>query len=218
MIRINLLPEQFRRSERTSAKIFAATLMGVILVCSTAGWLGYVWFGELGELEARRQSTQDHLAGLQDRCRYFDSLTSERGEYEKRSRTIQDIGISRILWTEILDQVYDVVNNDGNTERHMAWFKGIQVTKGDNARGPTVTMPGYVQGKEMKKVADFHEDFEASKFYVDVAETSLPQGVLEKEAKRNPPEAFFFTMKYGFKAPKDWGRNKKPARPTAPGK
>ncbi len=34
MIRINLLPEEYRRSERTSPKIFAATLVGVIVVCS----------------------------------------------------------------------------------------------------------------------------------------------------------------------------------------
>ncbi len=41
MIRINLLPEEFRRSERTSPRVFAATLMSVIAVCSAAGWFGF---------------------------------------------------------------------------------------------------------------------------------------------------------------------------------
>ena len=58
MIRINLLPEEYRRSERTSPKIFAATLGGVILVCSVFGWFGFVYFGELGKLEAEHAAIE----------------------------------------------------------------------------------------------------------------------------------------------------------------
>ena len=51
MIRINLLPAEFRKSERTAPKLFAATLAAVILVCSAFGWCGFVYFGELGTLD-----------------------------------------------------------------------------------------------------------------------------------------------------------------------
>jgi Tfp pilus assembly protein PilN len=209
MIRINLLPDELRRSEGTSTKVFAAMLIAVVLVCSAFGWFGIVYFGNLGELEAQHRQLDDELASLRDRCTYHDALVNEKGEYEKRSRTIQDIGQSRMSWTEVLDQLIDVVNNDGNTERHMAWYKGIAVTKGEANRGPTVLLPGYVQGKMIKKIADLHDDIEATRLAQDLIEVSPPQGSQEIDPKRNPPEAYFFNMKWVFKQPKEWVRNLK---------
>ncbi len=214
MIRINLLPDQFRRSERTSTKLFAAALGAVILVCSSFGWFGYVYFGVVGELQTERASAEERLAGMRERATYHDNLEKEVKEYEKRSATIHDIARGRLLWTEVLDQLLDVVNNDGNTERHMTWFKSIAVQKGDEKRGPIVTMPGYVQGSQMKKVADFHDDFASARFTADLETISPPQGKRELDTKRNPPEAYFFTMKWGFKPPKDWMRNQ-PSRAAA---
>jgi Tfp pilus assembly protein PilN len=214
MIRINLLPEEFRRSERTSTKIFAAMLVAVIAVCSAFGWFGLTYFGDLGELEARHRQLDDQLASLKDRCTYCDALETEKAEYEKRSSTITEIAQSRMLWTDVLDQVFDVVNNDGNTDRHMTWFKSIQVQKGDAARGPTVQMPGAVQGKEIKRVNDFFDDIEAARFFQDVGDRSPPGATRDSDPKRNPPEALGFNLKFTFKSPKDWARNQKTARPA----
>ena len=214
MIRINLLPDEFRRSERTSTKIFAAMLVAVIAVCSAFGWFGLTYFGDLGELEARHRQLDDQLASLKDRCTYCDALEGEKAEYEKRSSTITEIAQSRMLWTDVLDQVYDVVNNDGNTDRHMTWFKSIQVQKGDAARGPTVSMPGAVQGNQIKRVTDFYDDMGAGRFFNDVGDSSMPQATREMDPKRNPPEALAFNMKFTFKSPKEWVRNQKSSKPA----
>ena len=129
------------------------------------------------------------------------------------STTIQEIARSRMLWTEIIDQLIDVVNNDGDTDRHLAWFKSIAVKAGDGKKkGPSVTMPGWVQSTSFKKMADFHEDLENSPFFIDVTAKSAPSGVVETNAKRIPPEALFFNMKWDFKPPKQWARNASPGK------
>ena len=216
MIRINLLPEDFRRSERTSLKLFAATLAAVVLVCSGFGWFGLVWFGELTQLEEEKTAIGETLSQKKERAAYADSLEAEKKDYEARSETIQNICRSRMQWTEVLDQVIDVVNNDGNTERHMAWFRSMASREsGDSKFGPTVQLPGYVQGREMRKVADFHDDFEHTPFFVDVADKSAPAGTVELDQRRNPPEAMAFDLRFTFKTPKEWVKNKKqPAKPA----
>ena len=208
MIRINLLPAEYRRSERTSPKIFAATLVGVILVCSTFGWFGFVYLGELSNLEVEEAAVSEDLASKKKQAGYHDALVAEKKEFAKRSDTIQSIAKSRVQWAEILDEVIDVVNNDGDTDRHLGWFKSVQVKAGDGKKkGPTVTLPGWVQGNSLKKVADFHEDLENANFFVDVAEKSVPSGVVETSNKRLPPEALFFNLKFTFKPPSKWVRN-----------
>ena len=208
MIRINLLPEEYRRSERTSPKIFAATLLGVILVCSSFGWFGFVYLGELGNLDVEESAVSEELSSKNKQAAYHDALVKEKGEFERRSDTIQTIGGSRILWTEILDEMIDVVNNEGDTERHLAWFKSVSTRPGDGKKlGPTVTMPGWVQGDSLKKVADFHEDFEHSRFAGDISTKSAPSGVVETDGKRIPPEALFFNLKWSFLPSKKWAKN-----------
>ncbi|MEM7198794.1 MAG: hypothetical protein AAF628_00910 [Planctomycetota bacterium] len=207
MIKINLLPDQYRRAERTSPKLFAATLLGVVLVCSAFGWFGFVYFGELGKLEVEESATSEDLASKKKQATYYTELLKEKKEYEKRSTTIQSISKSRVLWTRIIDELIDVVNNDGDIERHLAWFKGVTVKPGDKKRGPVLSAPGWVQGDSLKKVADFHEDLEGARFFEDVQAKSPPSGVVETNAKRIPPEALFFNMKWTFKPTKDWIKN-----------
>jgi hypothetical protein len=107
-----------------------------------------------------------------------------------------------------MDELLDVVNNDGDTERHIAWFKSIAVRPGDEkATGPTVSMPGWVQDDSLKKVADFHEDLEHAPFFVDVKDKSPPGAVKETNAKRIPPQSMFFNLRWTFKPTKDWAKN-----------
>ncbi len=213
MIRINLLPEEFRRSERTSPKLFAAALLGIILVCCAGGWFGLVYFGELGELEVSDRNLSETLSAKNQRAVYSDSLAKEKTAYEQREATIRQIGSSRMLWTEYMDQLIDVVNNEGNTQRHLAWFGGIQVTEGNDKTGPTITLPGQVQGNLVKKVADFHEDIEGSPFAKDLATKSQPGGERKLNPKRNPPESYGFQMTLNFKPASQWVKNKA-AAPT----
>src|SRR5688572_25759440 len=100
MIRINLLPEEFRRVDRSSPKVFAASLVAIILVCCGGGWFGLTYFGELGELEVASKQLVETLLAKNEQAKYSDALVRERAAYETREATIRQIGASRMLWTE----------------------------------------------------------------------------------------------------------------------
>src|SRR5690606_3200131 len=216
MIRINLLPEEYRRADRSSPKVFAASLGALILVCCAGGWFGLTYFGELGELEVASRNLADTLSAKAEMAKYADALVKEKAAYETREKTIRQIGSSRVLWTEFMDQLIDVVNNEGNTQRHLAWFQSIQVTEGNEKQGPVDTMPAQVQGASPRKVADFHEDIENAPFARDISSKSAPSYERRMTPKRNPPESSAFTLELRFKPAQEWQRNK--AENAAPGK
>jgi hypothetical protein len=207
MIRINLLPEGFRRADRSSPKVFAASLGALIIVCCAGGWFGITYFGELGELEVASKNLSETLLAKNEMAKYSDALVKEKGAYETREATIRQIGASRVLWTEFMDQLIDVVNNDGNAQRHLAWFQSVQVAEGNDKQGPVVTLPGQVQGSNYKKLADFHEDVENSVFAKDLALKSPPYGERRMSPKRNPPESNGFSLVLTFKPAQEWARN-----------
>ena len=99
MIRINLLPEEYRKAERTSPKVFASLLTSVALVCCSLGWFGYVYVGELGRLEMKVKQDQESLTTLMPQVAYHDSLTRETNDFQARFETIEQISKSRALWT-----------------------------------------------------------------------------------------------------------------------
>ena len=207
MIRINLLPDEFRRADRSSPKVFAASLGALIIVCCAGGWFGLTYFGELGELEVASKNLTETLSAKNEMAKYSDALVKERAAYETREATIRQIGSSRMLWTEFMDQLIDVVNNEGNAQRHLAWFQSIQVAEGNDKQGPMVNLPGQVQGASFKKLADFHEDIENSAFAKDVAMKSPPGGERKLSPKRNPPESYAFNLQLTLKPPQEWAKN-----------
>ena len=207
MIRINLLPDEFRRADRSSPKVFAASLLALIIVSCGGGWFGLTYFGELSELEMASKNLSETLTAKKEMAKYSDALVGEKAAYEAREATIRQIGSSRRLWTEFMDQLIDVVNNEGNAQRHLAWFQSVQVSDGNDKQGPMVTLPGQVQGASFKKLADFHEDIENSEFAADVASKSPPGGERKLSPKRNPAESYAFNLQLTLKPPQEWAKN-----------
>ncbi len=200
MIRINLLPVHYRRGHRISVRVLATAVGSAIVVCAAVGWFSLVYFGELGELETQHQLIAQDLEQKQQRAAYYDKLETNRKDYLSRVSTIQEIGKSRRLWSKFVDELLDVVNNDGNTDRHLAWFDGLNVS-GEPKRGATVNLPGAVQGSEMNRIANLHEDIGNGPFWADIQSMSDPGGKLELDKTREPQESFRFTLQLQFKPP-----------------
>lgn len=216
MIGINLLPEAYRRPERTSPKVFATALVGVILVCSSIGWFGVVYFGDFDRIQVEHRSTAETLAGVEKRAKLYDDLVQERKDFSKRADTIKNIAKGRRLWVQFLDELIDIVNNDGNTERHVAWFGSIQVRGSrDGRKGPTIQLPAHVQGNDIRKIANLHDDVERATFFVDMGESSPPAGVKDVDEKLFPPESYAFNWKWQMKPSSKWAKSQTstPAKP-----
>ena len=219
MIRINLLPESYRRAERTSPKVFAAALIGVILVCSSLGWFGMVYFGELEKMVVKHKGVTETLTAVKKRATHYDNLVRERKEFSQRKDTIRSIARGRMIWTQFMDELITVVTNEGNYDRHVAWFNSIQVRGSrDGRKGPGVVMPGAVQGDDIRKIANIIDDVEAANFYQNIAAPSMPSGVKKIDAGVFPPESFTFSWRWQFLPPSKWVKNRVGAKPETPEK
>ena len=208
MIRINLLPESYRRAERTSPKVFAAALSGVILVCSSLGWFGMVYFGDLEKAIKEHTEKTAYLALVEQRAKLYDDLSAEKADFSRRADTIRGIAKSRVLWTKIMDELITVVTNEGNLDRHVAWFSGLQVRGSrDLRKGPSVVLPGAVQGKDMSKVSNVIDDVMAAQFFRDVGAEIQPNGRQSVDSLLYPAESYGFQWKLQFVPPAQWVKN-----------
>lgn len=199
MIRINLLPTEFRRGNRISPKLLATAFGSALAVAASIGWFGIVYFGELGELERQDASITAELGQKKKKAEYYDKLEANRADYQTRVQTIQDIGRSRRVWSKFVDELVDVVNNNGDTERHLAWFESMGVRTDQRTRAATISLPGSVQGSEMAKVANLHQDIEGAPFFKDVASKTPPGGKIDINKERVPAESFKFQLQLGMK-------------------
>lgn len=197
MIRINLLPVELRRGNRLSTRVLATAFASAIAMSGCLGWFGLTWFGDLTAAEETLANVEHKLGVLAKDVAYHDQLESNRKDYAERVQTIQQIGQSRRLWSRFCDDLIDLVNNNGDTERHLAWFGGIQV-KDDPKKGATVTMPGAVQGEDSSKVANFHEDLEAAPFAADLLTKSDPTWRRDIDKNRMPQQSLSFPLVLTF--------------------
>jgi Tfp pilus assembly protein PilN len=198
MIRINLLPTELRRGNRLPPRVLIAAFAAALVMTAAIGWFSVVYFGDLANAEKQLQKVSADLDSRVGKVQYHDSLDANQKDYAKRVQTIQDIGKSRRVWTKFLDDLIDVVNNNGAVDRHLAWFEGITV-RGDAKDGFTVDIPGNVQGADKSRLANFHEDLEAAPFAVDLKTKSDVEFRLEMDEERIPPAYLRFPMQLQFK-------------------
>ena len=84
MIRVNLLPVEFRKVERTPVLRFLTIICGVVLSASAIGAFLYVHFGTLVEVVSESEKLQETLVTKQVLANRSKALDSEFKEYKKR--------------------------------------------------------------------------------------------------------------------------------------
>ena len=197
MIRINLLPADLRRGNRLPARVLAAAFGAALIISAAVGWFGLVYFGELASTEERLTRVSAQLDSRAGKVKYHKALEANRKDYALRVQTIQQIGKSRRVWSRFLDDVIDVVNNSGETDRHLAWFDSITV-KADPKKGVTVMLPSNVQGDDKSMMANFHEDLEAAPFAKELSKKSDPPFRQKSDPARIPAAYLTFPMELQF--------------------
>ncbi len=198
MIRVNLLPVELRRGNRLPPKVLAVSFGAALATSAAIGWFGLVYFGDLGAAEAKQVEVDATLADRQTKVAYFDQLETNKRDYTARVQTIQDIGKSRRVWSKFLDELIDVVNNNSNTERHLAWFDSI--TAKSDAKGASVSMPVQVQDDDLSRLANFHDDLEAGPFGRELTFKSDPNYTKVVDKVRVPPTSLQFRLEMQFQA------------------
>jgi hypothetical protein len=198
VIRINLLPADLRRGNRVPTKVLAAAFAAALAVSGAIGWFGLVYFGDLGTAEQQLVEVEARLAEQSKKAAYHDQLDANKKDYALRVQTIQGISKSRRVWSRFLDELIDVANNNGDTDRHLAWFDGITM-KNDPKKGALVQMPASVQDSDKSRLANFHDDIEAAPFAKELLSKSDPVYKIEKDKVRIPESSMAFRLELQFK-------------------
>ncbi len=178
MVSINLLPEEFRRRERTPIRIFVATLAACIVVVGLGATLGYFRFGQLVTAEDTVARLGEDRAALEPQLKHHAALTSEIGESEKWHQAIRELRNSRITWTTKLDQLVELVSQRGDQDRYLTWFTEliVQQTLDAKASGGTVSAKGLSNEADFAKVAMFFADIKKDPFFEEFSGLSTPEG------------------------------------------
>jgi Tfp pilus assembly protein PilN len=159
MIRVNLLPPEYRKSDGTPIARFVALTLGVFLTATAMSVWGYVHFGMLAEVRDRRAQMEDEVVSLDALAMRSQALLAEFKEYQSRRDTIEEIDTNRILWSRKLDQLADLIHNKGDTDRHFAWLSDIRTARARGAgRGGTLKISGWSGGNEIERLSDFNKD------------------------------------------------------------
>lgn len=207
MIRINLLPEEYRKKAGTPIKMLVA-LAGLVAVnAGLLSWWGWTVFGIHAKVDSERATLQLEMDGLAPQVTYYHSLETESKQYKSREKTLASITADRISWTRKLDELIDVANAGGDGSRHLVWLDDLNVTQATDANSKnfgSVRAAGHSGSEKFAQVANFLEDLETSAFIDDFDRPAPPEGTQTLvDETLVPPVAWAFPLSLSLKGPED---------------
>ncbi len=179
MIHINLLPEEYRRKQRTPIKLMLAVSGAVAVNATAAAFWGWTAFGIAAEVQSEHSVLQTEMDGLSPQVAYHKALESESKVYKHREDTLAGITAKRISWTQKVDELIDVVNRGGDGQRHLIWLDDLNVTQEGDKRSKgagSLKAGGHSGSDKFAQVANFLEDVENSPFISDFNPPAPPEG------------------------------------------
>jgi Tfp pilus assembly protein PilN len=207
MIRINLLPEEYRKKSRTPLKMLVAIGALVAVNAGLASWWAWTVFGVRAKVESERTTLQLEMDGLSPQVAYYHALEGESKQYKSREKTLASITANRISWTRKMDELVDVANAGGDGSRHLVWLDDLTVSQNSdpNAKSPgSVRASGHSGSDKFAQVANFLDDLETSAFIDDFEKPSPPEGTQTLvDETLVPPVAWAFPLSLSLKGPED---------------
>src|SRR5437667_2698466 len=125
MIRVNLIPPEYRAATGTPVGRFVAIVAGVLAVVTAGCAYAYTHFVQLQkalEVKALREGEADNKEHQKERSL---ALQREIDGYQQRRRAIQAINRNRMLWSRKLDQFFDIVAN--RESPYNAWLDELDI-------------------------------------------------------------------------------------------
>lgn len=207
MIRINLLPEEYRRKAKTPLKLMLAVSLMVAFNASLASWLAWMYFGVEARVASEKAVLQTDMDGLTPQVAYHRSLEGEARLHKHRESALNQITKSRISWTRKVDELVDVVNRGGDGQRHLVWLDDLNVTQETAAaRGGAGSLKatGHSGSDKFAQVANFLEDIETSSFLDGFHPPAPAEGSeAKKDEELAPSVVWNFPLTLELKKPEE---------------
>ena len=181
MIRINLLPPEYRKTESTPIARFLSIVIGAIMVTSGLVTYGYIHYSELNGIREVRASVEAEFANKSAQAKISQSLQNEINAFETRRRAIQQVASNRILQSRKLDEFLDVIHNGGDRTAYYVWLRNLSVSPARAARrrgqvttGGAWAFSGFAETTEFSRVTNLRDAIRKDEFYEDFGAISLP--------------------------------------------
>jgi len=206
MIRVNLLPQEYRKAESTPLKQFFSLIGAVVLVAVAAvAWL-WVRYGMLEKAETERNDEKQKVANQAPQLKQVSDLEAWVAEYRGQYEKIDQVAQNRLVLSRKLDELWEVVVNPVQTGRYEVWLQSLSFALAPTAKtGGAVQFAGTSAGPKFNRLSDFHEDLKKSDFYRDFADITYPSGNKQDLPGKNrePKEGWTFNFTTSLKALKD---------------
>lgn len=216
MIQINLLPDELRRSTRTSPRTLALLFVATVLCFGGVGTTGFLWFNVRADKQARVDISQEQLENMMPRARYADALDKEKSEFEKRNKTIGEIATSRIVWTRKLDRLSEIVSRDATQQRHRVWLNLLDIDARTDTQNAGVGVKGYSVGADLEGVSNFHEDLTKDPTFSEGFVSSTPPSSSVEDPDKDLEPAVKRAFKFDVKLPSKDKKKPPQRKPAAP--
>ncbi|HKX46431.1 MAG TPA: hypothetical protein VJP77_06995 [Planctomycetota bacterium] len=225
MIKVNLLPDDYRKAQRTPLRLMAAIVGGVAVNGTLFAWWAWTSLGTAAEVESRLGVLKTDLETLKPRVAYHQSLDRESTQFHAREETLARITQERVSWTEKVDKLVDVVNRGGDGDKYLIWLEDLVVSQQGNARAGnagSVRAKGRSGSDNFGLVASFIEDMQTSEFSPGFTAWAPPEGRREVDEDLMPSVTFTFQLGADLvavePAPQPAPQPAAPAAPAAPQK
>jgi hypothetical protein len=218
MIRVNLLPQEYRKAEATPLKQFFSVIGAAVIVTVSAVAWAWVHFGLLDQALTDRDAAKAGVDNQQSQLKQVADLEAWVGEYRGRYEKIDQVAQNRLVLSRKLDELWEVVVNPVQTNRYEVWLQNVSFSLAPTAKtGGAVQFAGTSAGQRWHRASDFHEDLMKSDFYKDFAELTYPHGQKVDLAGKNrePKEGWTFNITTSLKPLKELYENRAKAASAA---
>lgn len=197
MIRVNLLPQEYRKAESTPLKQFFATVGAVVVVALAVVAYALIHLGKLGPKEQDFKNIEEEVKTQATKVKDSKELAAWLQEYKTQYEKIDKVAMTRVLWSRKIDEIWEVVVNPNPANKYDVWLKTLAGRVVDTAKaGGEVQFSGASAGPQMYRMSDFHESVTTSEFFKDFKAITYPAGNREPlaGADREPKEGWTFQM------------------------
>ena len=194
MIRIDLLPPEYRRAESTAPAIFLGTIGLVLFACSALAGCAYAWFGIVGEARGKVEQAQEQLENMKPRAQYSDRLEVEKKEFSARLDHIKQFSDGRVLWTKKLDKLASIVDSPPEPYQYTIWLDSMQMEMASGRR-MGLTMKGSSETAEIRRISNYHSTLQTKPFFDGFEAISNPTAKVAIDEDFSPKESCEFEFK-----------------------
>jgi hypothetical protein len=125
MIRINLLPQERQRKERTPLPRFLAMNAAIIICALLLFWNAYLFMG-IKRLKTEGEAKKENLSSMLKQVEPYDQMLVEEKNLSEWNKAAAEIKNTRsFLWWEKIDELWDIIHSARDI-----WITSLQALDG----------------------------------------------------------------------------------------